>query len=174
MNAAPVREASLVIGLGQPDRGDDAVGPVVAARIRELAGDGVEVLTREDPTALVQAWDGYRIVVLVDSILSGADPGSLTVRHAGTAAEPLPTHAFTAAGRGGSHAFGVAGAVELSRTLGTLPEQLAIVGIEAETFDHGPMSDAVVACVDDAVATVIATLAHAIGELRDTEAGSCA
>ncbi|WP_084127304.1 hydrogenase maturation protease [Demequina sp. NBRC 110054] len=174
MSAATADEGMLVIGLGQPDRGDDAVGPVVAARVRELAGDSVTVLTREDPTALVQAWDGYRVAVLIDAVLTGADPGTLTVRKAGRDAETLPTHAFTAAGRGGSHAFGVAGAVELSRTLGTLPEQLAIVGIEAETFDHGPMSDAVVACVDDAVATVIATLARAVGELKDTEAGTCA
>ncbi len=168
------RETSLVIGLGQPDRGDDAVGPVVAGRIKELAGDAVVVLTREDPTALVQTWDGYRVAVVIDSILTGAEPGTLTVRQAGAAADPLPTHAFTAAGRGGSHAFGIAGAVELSRTLGTLPEQLAIVGVEAASFDHGPMSDPVIAAIDDAVATVIATLARAITALKESEADSCA
>ncbi|MDN4473483.1 hydrogenase maturation protease [Demequina zhanjiangensis] len=172
MNAA--REASLVIGLGQPDRGDDAVGPVVAARLRDLVGDSVVVLTREDPTALVQTWDGYRVAVVIDSVLTGAEPGTLTIRQAGAAAEPLPTHAFTAAGRGGSHAFGVAGAVELSRTLGTLPEQLAIVGVEAASFDHGPMTDPVIAAIDDAVATVVATLARGISALTESEAGSCA
>ncbi len=92
------------------------------------------------------------MVVLIDSMISGVPAGTVTVRHAGTRDAPLPTHAFAAAGRGGSHAFGLAGAVELSRTLGTLPEHVVIVGIEAATFNHGPMSAAVEASIDEAAA----------------------
>ncbi len=171
----------MVIGLGQPDRGDDAVGAAVAARVAPLAGPHVTVLTREDPTALVQSWDGAQIAVLIDAIVSGGEPGAVTVRHAGVDDAPLPTDAFAAAGRGGSHAFGVAGAVELSRTLGTLPRHVAIVGVEAATFDHGPMSSHVVAAIDDAVAIVIAELARALSDVEDVEldeaeagASSCA
>lgn len=149
---------AMVIGLGSPDRGDDAVGGVVAERVRNVVGDDVEVLTREDPTALVHAWQGRHAVVLVDSMISGVPAGTVTVHRAGTRDAPLPTHAFAAAGRGGSHAFGLAGAVELSRTLGTLPEHVAIVGIEATTFGYGPMSPTVRASIDDAVATVRAEL----------------
>ena len=152
---------AMVIGLGSPDRGDDAVGSVVAERVRGVVGDGVEVLTREDPTSLVHAWHGRRVVVLIDSMISGVPPGTVTVRRAGTRDEPLPTYAFAAAGRGGSHAFGLAGAVELSRTLGTLPEHVAIVGIESKTFDHGPMSAPVAASIDYAVAAVCAELTKA-------------
>jgi len=149
---------AMVIGLGSPDRGDDAVGSIVAERVRGVVGDDVEVLTREDPTALVHAWHGRRAVVLVDSMISGAAPGTVTVRHAGTNDAPLPTFAFAAAGRGGSHAFGLAGAVELSRTLGTLPEHVAIVGIESKTFSHGPMSAPVAESVDKAADAVCAEL----------------
>ena len=150
----------MVIGLGSPDRGDDAVGTAVAQRVRETVGDNVCVVTREDPTALVHAWQGCRVAVLIDAVVSGVAPGTVSVRHAGTHDAPLPTHAFAAVGRGGSHAFGVAGAVELARTLGTLPEHVAIVGIEAATFAHGPMSRQVTASIDDAAAAVIAQLAH--------------
>lgn len=172
---------AMVIGLGQPDRGDDAIGAAVAARLASLGGQHFTVLTREDPTALVHTWDGAHVAVLVDAVVTGGEPGAITVRQAGRDQEPLPTHAFAASGRGGSHAFGVAGAVELSRTLGTLPERVAIVGIEAATFDHGPMSSHVVAAMDDAVAIVVAELARALSDVEDVEldeaeagTGSCA
>ena len=152
---------AMVIGLGSPDRGDDAVGAAVAERVRGIVGDGVEVLTREDPTALVHTWQGRQVVVLVDSMISGVAPGTVTVRRAGTHDAPLPTYAFAAAGRGGSHAFGLAGAVELSRTLGTLPEHVAIVGVESTRFDHGPMSQRVEGSIGDAVAAVCAELESA-------------
>ncbi|NYI42678.1 hydrogenase maturation protease [Demequina lutea] len=175
-----MKAPAMVIGLGSPDRGDDAVGAAVAERVRGVVGDGVEVLTREDPTALVHAWHGRHVVVLVDSMISGGvAAGTVTVRRAGTHDAPLPTYAFAAAGRGGSHAFGVAGAVELSRTLGTLPEHVAIVGIESTTFEHGPMSPKVEASIDDAVAAVCAELASAGiatkgSSTKGYEAGTCA
>ncbi len=154
-----MKAAAMVIGLGSPDRGDDAVGTVVAERVREVVGDRVEVVTREDPTGLVHAWEGCRVVVLVDSMISGDAAGTVSVHHTGTHDRPLPTHAFAAAGRGGTHAFGLAGAVELSRTLGTLPEHVAIVGIEAHTFTHGPMSEPVHASIEAAADAVYAELA---------------
>ncbi len=165
---------AMVIGLGSPDRGDDAVGTAVAERVRGVVGDGVEVLTREDPTALVQAWEGCPVVVLVDAMISGVAAGTVIVRHAGTRDAPLPTHAFAAAGRGGTHAFGLAGAVELSRTLGTLPEHVTLVGIEASTLTHGPMSPQVTASIDDAVAAVFAELANAGVAIKEGEEGTCA
>jgi len=165
---------AMVIGLGSPDRGDDAVGTAVAERVRGVVGDDVEVLTREDPTALVHAWQGRHVVVLVDAMISGVAAGTVNVRRAGTGDAPLPTHAFAAAGRGGSHAFGVAGAVELSRTLGTLPEHVALVGVESTTFDHGPMSGPVAASIDDAVAAVFAELAIAGVATKGGEAETCA
>jgi hydrogenase maturation protease len=114
------------------------------------------------------------MVVLVDSMISGLPVGTITVRHAGTRDAPLPTHAFAAAGRGGSHAFGLAGAVELSRTLGTLPRHVAIVGIEATSFDHGPMTTLVQASIDQAVAVVCAELAAEGISTVKTEEGTCA
>ncbi len=164
---------AMVIGLGSPDRGDDAVGTAVAKRVRKVIGDGVEVLTREDPTALVHFWVGCPAVVLVDAVVSGAPAGTVSVRHTGRSDGPLPTHAFAAAGRGGSHAFGVAGAVELSRTLGTLPEHVAIVGVEAATFEHGPMSREVKASIKNAVTAVCAELAGMGVSTKGSEARPC-
>ncbi len=154
---------TLVIGLGSPDRGDDAVGAAVAARIEALALPGVRVVPLEDPMSLTVLWGGADAVVVIDAVASGGPPGTVHVREAGVGALPLPTHAFTAAGRGGSHAFGLAGAVELSRTLGTLPRRVTLVGVEAGTFAHGPMSPAVAARIDDAEAAVLRALGVGAG-----------
>ncbi|WNM23501.1 hydrogenase maturation protease [Demequina capsici] len=165
----PRRPDVILIGLGQPDRGDDAVGPAIVARVRARHGDHLTVVTREDPTALVQVWDGHRAAVVADAVVSGAPPGAVSVTRAGAADPPLPTHAFTASGRGGSHAFGVAGAVELARVLGTLPQVVVIVGVEAASFAHGPMSPQVEDAIDDAVATVEAELTAALRRAPTTD-----
>lgn len=165
---------ALVIGLGSPDRGDDAVGAVIAERVRDAVGPDIEVVTREDPTGLVHAWYGCHVAVLIDAVVSGVAAGSVSVRYAGTRDAPLPTHAYAAVGRGGTHAFGVAGAVELSRALDTLPEHVIIVGVEASTFAHGPMSQRVQASIDDAVGVVLRELVSVGVSPEKPEEGTCA
>jgi len=137
----------LVIGLGSPDRGDDAVGPAVA---RAVAGrmPGVAVVDHEDPTSLLDLWSGYEPVVVVDAVRSGAEPGTVHHLVTGTDGEPVTTTAWAHTGRGGTHAMGLAAMVELGRALGRLPARLVVVGVEAESFDHGaPLTARVAAAV---------------------------
>lgn len=165
MNGARV----LVVGLGSPDRGDDAVGAAVAQRLADLGLRDVEVVTREDPTQLVQLWAGRAAALVIDAVMSGQPPGTLHIREVGDAGEPLPTHAFMAAGRGGSHAFGLAGAVELARTLGTLPRHVTVVGVEARTFEFGPMSPE----IQEGLEAAVAAAADELEALRE-EVAPCA
>lgn len=159
----------MVIGLGSPDRGDDAIGSLVAERIKDRYGDRVTVVEREDPTALVHAWQGRDTAIVVDALKSGRTPGTVRVIEAGAGEPPLSTHAFSASGRGGTHAFGLAGAIELARGLHTLPQRVAIVGVEAGTFAHGPLSHPVRDNVQQAVAAVAAVL-----DQEGIEVASCA
>ncbi|MFW7414082.1 hydrogenase maturation protease [Demequina sp. SO4-18] len=159
----------VVVGLGSPDRGDDAVGGAVATLVSERLGAQVRVVTREDPTALVQLWDGCREAIVIDAVVSAHTPGTVQVIEAGADDPPLPTDAFAASGRGGTHAFGLAGAVELSRRLGTLPPRVVIVGVEAATFAYGPMSPQVSASITAAAAAVEVELAR-----EGIEATTCA
>ena len=143
---------ALVIGVGQPDRGDDAAGPAVVAAVRRLAP---EVMTAEvdSPVRLVDAWEGHDDVVVVDALMSGRAPGAITVIDAAT--EPLPARP----GAGGSHGFGVAEAVELARALDRLPGRLVVVGVEAVAFNHGSgMTPAVAAGVEAAARSVLAAV----------------
>lgn len=167
-----------MVGLGSPDRGDDAVGPVVARAVdgalagaigragAGLAGpglagaglSGVSVIEQEDPTDLVLSWDAHDLVVVVDAVVSGAEPGTVRVLEVGET--PVSTQTWAALGVGGTHAFGLAEAVELARVLGRLPERVSLVLVEAADVTPGaPLSAAVAAAVPRAVDAVLSAVA---------------
>ena len=145
--------SALVIGLGNPDRGDDAVGVQVARRVA-LDRPNVRVLELDDPSEALDAWAAADTVVVADAVSSGGDPGCIHVVDA--VARTLPAGSWAA---GGTHALGLAAVVELGRALGRLPRRLVLVGVEAGRFDHGtPMSDAVAAAVPGAALAVLAAI----------------
>ncbi len=141
----------LILGCGNPDRGDDGAGLAVIRRIRELGIDAVE--HAGEMLGLVDAWYGSAEVTLIDAAVTGAAPGTITVWNADEC--PLPLGTF----RCSTHGFGVAEAVELARSMGRLPAKLTVYGIEGATFDHGmPLSPAVA----DAVEQVADGIASAV------------
>ena len=150
---------TLVIGLGNPDRGDDAVGVQVARRVAAERLD-VRVLELDDPSEALEAWAAADTVVIADAVTSGGDPGDIHVVDA--VERTLPAGRWAA---GGTHALGLAAVVELGRALGRLPRRLVLVGVEAGRFDHGtPMSDAVAAAVPGAAIAVLAAIDNLGGE----------
>ncbi|RYV50822.1 hydrogenase maturation protease [Pengzhenrongella frigida] len=149
----------LVIGLGSPDGGDDAVGLWVARRVAALGLPGVAVIEHEDPTGLIDVWGQADLALVVDAVRSGAAPGALFVLAAGADAPPLTADAWARTGRGGTHAFGLAAAVELARALHRLPPRLVLVGVEAATVEH---STSLSATVQDALPAAVAAVVGAL------------
>jgi hydrogenase maturation protease len=142
----------LILGCGNPDRSDDCAGVLVVRRLREMG-----ILAREftgDPLALIEAWNGAREVILIDTVVSGAAPGAVTVWDA--ANTPLPPERFCCS----THAFGVAEAVEIARALGRLPPKLLIYGIEGSRFDVGGSLSAELAAAIERLAEEIASVAR--------------
>ena len=120
-----------LIGVGNPWRRDDGVGIWIARRLAGLNLPGVEVLERNGEGAeLLEAWGGADRVYLFDALKAGGSPG--TVRRIDAHRQSLPRDML-----GSSHALGVAEAVELARTLGELPAQLLIFGVEGINFGMG-------------------------------------
>jgi hydrogenase maturation protease len=147
---------ALVIGIGNPDRGDDAVGVEIARKVAAERLD-IRVLELDDPCEALNAWGPADNVVVADAVRSGGVPGDIHVLDA--VARTLPAGSWAA---GGTHAMGLAAVVELGRALGRLPHRLVVVGVEAGRFDHGaPMSDAVAAAVPTAAAAVHAAIDEA-------------
>ena len=140
----------VVIGVGNAYRGDDAVGLTVAERVRNAVPDDVVVLECEqEPTRLVDAWDGADVAVVVDACAGDEAPG--TVHRFDVGDGPLPTRVF----RSSTHAFGVGDAVELSRALGRLPARLVVYGVRGAHFAAGAgLSGPVESAVDDVVEAI--------------------
>ena len=121
---------AVVIGVGNALRGDDAAGLLVA---RGLSGRGIENVHESsgETASLMELWEGADVLLLADAAQSGAEPG--TVLRFDGSETPLP-EAFPPCS---THAFGLAEAVELARSLGTLPPRVIVFGIEGRSFDHG-------------------------------------
>jgi hydrogenase maturation protease len=137
----------LVIGVGNAYRRDDAVGLVAARRLWEAAHD--DVILREasgEGTALMEVWEGAGTVILIDAIRSGAPAGA--IYRVDAHAEAVPPAWF----RCSTHAFSVAGAIELARELHRLPLRLIVFAVEGKHFDAGVgLSAEVERAVDDLV-----------------------
>ncbi len=133
----------IVIGIGNPDRGDDAAGRAVVGLLRDAAPEGVELVEQDgEPTALLSRLEGAASAILVDACHSGAPAG--TVRCFDVANEPLPRAFFGLS----THGFGLAEAVELARALGRLPAACRVYAIEGASFALGaPLSPPVAAAV---------------------------
>jgi hydrogenase maturation protease len=144
-----------LIGVGNRWRGDDAVGLVVAARVRPRLPRGIAVLEhRGEPIELIDAFEGAHAAWLIDAVCSGAQPG--TVHRFDAAERALPAELF----RVSTHRFGLADALELAGALGRLPPRVVVCGIEGSRFDPGgPLSPAVAAAAErlaDALSTELA------------------
>lgn len=139
----------LIAGIGNIFHGDDAFGCEVVKKLGELdLPDHVEVRDfgiRGFDLALSIA-QPYALVILVDCIRAGADPGTLIVmepRTGGT--NKLETHSVTPAS-----------ALELAAQFPEKADRVVIVGCEPENTEFGDeMSDAVRRGVERAVAKVV-------------------
>jgi hydrogenase maturation protease len=100
-----------------------------------------------EPVALLDLWTGCDRVLLVDAMVSGAEPG--TVLSFDAVASPLPPELSGTS----THLLGVGEAIELARTLGRLPERIQVYAIEVGRLDMGKPLSLTVA----AAATVVAT-----------------
>ncbi|MCP4684238.1 MAG: hydrogenase maturation protease, partial [bacterium] len=62
-----------VIGVGNEFRGDDAVGLIVASRLREQLPKSIEIIEHTgDGATLMDAWEGADRVYIIDAVKSGA------------------------------------------------------------------------------------------------------
>jgi hydrogenase maturation protease len=122
---------TLIIGYGNPLRGDDGFGWHAAVRLREVIDDaGIEILAVQQLTPeLMDPISRARRVIFIDAAV-GEEPGKLTVATLETTGGPAP--AFT-------HFATPAALLEGARSLyGAKPEALLItvVGFDFELGEN--------------------------------------
>ena len=120
---------TLVIGIGNRYRGDDALGCLIADEVRKKVPETIEVIEHNgEPASLIECWQEYSTVILIDAVSSGAPAG--TIHHIDLQSHPLPVHFHNYS----THAFGIAEAIELARVLKKLPPNITFYGIEGKSF----------------------------------------
>ena len=145
---------TLVIGIGNPDRGDDAAGLAVARRVRAAATRRDVTVTEliGDQLALLDIWDGVKDVYVIDAVCSGGAPGTVYTFNAVQSLEARFRHR-------GTHTFSLADVIELARALDRLPARLAGYGIEGAAFELGAgLSPEVAAAVEAVTGRLLAEL----------------
>ncbi|NIP28125.1 hydrogenase maturation protease [candidate division KSB1 bacterium] len=129
------RDKKVVIALGNRFRGDDAIGPTVADLLVGRLDNCAILEGQDDAMAILNAWEGAELAVVVDAASSDAPVGTI---------HRLDNFTMTVAkdlARCSSHGVGLVEAIELSKALGCLPAQLVIYAVEAKSFETGaPLS----------------------------------
>jgi hydrogenase maturation protease len=122
----------IVIGIGNPDRGDDGVGRQVARLLVGRVPDDVEVVELDgEATALLEQLETAETAYLIDAAASGSDAG--TVQRFDCREGPLPEASF----RVSTHGLGLGSAIELARALGQLPPRCVVYAIEVADVAAG-------------------------------------
>lgn len=121
----------IVIGVGNRDRGDDAVGPIVCDLVNDQQLPGIRTIVFEGSVLdLPVHWSTPDRVVIVDATEPAGQPGRITEFN-GLSDDPI------APGSLSTHTIDVGTAIKLARALDRLPTQLRIVGIEGAQFEFG-------------------------------------
>lgn len=144
----------LVAAIGNPDRGDDGVGMLVAASLTgRLPPDAALVTRRGDIFGLIDDWADFDALICVDAAVPAGAPATAPgcIHRIGAATGTLPVDLSFQS----SHAFGLAEAIALGRALQSLPETVIVYAVEGGCFDNGAPVTPAVAAAAAAVATCI-------------------
>ncbi len=116
-----------VIGCGNPDAGDDAVGLVATDRVRDRVAPDVEVVTAPTALHVLDLLEGARSVILVDAARTAGGerpPGTIVRAEAGPDGLPVGLRSSLS-----SHGLGLAEAIGLAAALGGGP-RVVFLGVE--------------------------------------------
>jgi len=122
-----------IIGIGNPDRGDDGIGRFVAAQLREQINNACTVLEQDgEISALLLSIQHADAVWLIDASFCPSMPAG-TIQRFDASHGPLPRQLLSLS----THGFGLAEAVELARATNTLPAICIVYAIVGQDFEHG-------------------------------------
>ena len=146
----------LVVGLGNPDRGDDGIGTIVVQQLAGRLPADVALLARSgDMLALIADWAGFDALVCVDAAGPMMGPGR--IHRIDLAIDALPPNISITS----SHAFSLAEAVSLARTLQLAPQDIVVYAVEGCCFDSGaPLTAAVMMAAGEVARRILVEVGH--------------
>jgi hydrogenase maturation protease len=158
---------AVIIGVGNPYRRDDGVGPAVIVRLRERIPAGADgrsasspagVRLEEsdgEPSQLLELWSGAELALVVDAVrTTDGRPGRIHRRQLDNVG-PVGSPAS-------SHRVDLGDAVALAQAVDGMPKTLVLYGIEVVDTSFGPgLTPAVEAAVDEVATEILARLEDA-------------
>jgi hydrogenase maturation protease len=126
----------LVLGVGNPYRRDDGIGPAVISRLKSewrLRESYVDLLDGgTDGLSLIEYIEGYAKVLVVDAVDMGVAPGEVRMFSPEEAKLTIKADALS------THGFGLAEVIALMEKL-EMKTDMRIIGIQAKdvTFGEG-------------------------------------
>ena len=141
---------NLLIGVGNPYRRDDGVGPLVADEVSRRGGHAVQC--DGEPVGMLLAWERADLAVVVDAVVCApSTPGRI---HRTTVDGLSPGRGVTS-----SHGLSLPDAVALAAALGRMPGRLVVYAVEAADVSLGVgLSDEVAAALPGLVDQVLGEL----------------
>lgn len=142
----------VVIGVGDPHRRDDGVGPAVAERLRPQRLPGVRVeICHGDTAGLMELWDGASLAVVVDALR-------------GQPTTPGRVHRIVVGSSSRRHLqtprLDFSDVVDQARTQGRMPDRLIVFAVEAGDVGVGSgLTPAVAAAAGRVAAEIVTELA---------------
>lgn len=150
--------STLLVGIGNTLRSDDAIGLWVAERIAEKNIPTLVVKTLQgEGTRLLDLWENFGRVFLIDAVSAGAKPGTcffLTVEQISS---------FRRQCAPSSHLYSIFDAIELARVLKKLPSELIFCGVQVKSVAYGnSISEEVLAGARDVVSFLLKELGGSV------------
>ncbi|MEN3039158.1 MAG: hydrogenase maturation protease [Candidatus Kryptonium sp.] len=130
----------MIVGIGNVFRGDDSIGILIARFLRRYCfADSVKIigfdLSFDD---LIEIWDDFGIVILIDAIESADKAGTIYRFEPTSEVLPAEVRFFS------THTLGLAEYIQLGKAIKALPVKLIIYGIVGKNFWIGaPISNEV-------------------------------
>ncbi len=145
----------IIIGIGNRFRQDDAVGLVVARRLRAVDEDLPVIEHEGDPLDLLSIWSGHDLVMLIDALNAPAEAG--TIYRFDLQEDVIPPLDSVVS----SHGHSLWDAYTLAGLLGQQPERVLVYAIGGSCFGQGEgLSPLVEHAVDEVVDGILATMSQ--------------
>lgn len=140
-DAPDVTYDTLILGVGNPLLGDDAIG-VLAAQVLQQRDDLPSYVTvidgGTDGLGLIPVMEAYRRVILVDAVPMGVEPGTIRRFTWDEIKLNMRAQLFSL------HETGITEALVLAETLNCLPLEVVFYGIQPHNMEWDqPISKAV-------------------------------
>lgn len=131
MHNNQAKQPLLIVGVGNPYRQDDGIGPEIIRLLRKEEDLDCELLDGgTDALALLDIIPNYKKVILIDAVEMGTEPGTVKAFKPNEAKLKIQSDALS------THGFGVIALIELLNQL-QVSSNLIIIGVQAKDIDFG-------------------------------------